>query len=126
MLKLGATSFWEDFSLDWVPNATGIDELPVKGRPDIHKDFGDYCYKGLRHSLCHGWAAGPAAWCSKRILGIEPLKPGFKEISFRPDLCDLEFAEGSVPTPFGPITVSLKKGKEPEIQIPKGIEMKDE
>ena len=126
MLKLGATSFWEDFSLDWVPNATGIDELTVKGRPDIHKDFGAYCYKGLRHSLCHGWAAGPAAWCSKRILGIEPLKPGFKEFSFRPDLCDLEFAEGTVPTPFGPITVSLKKGKDPEIQIPKGIEMKEE
>ena len=118
MLDLGATTFWEDFNLEWVPDATGIDELPVPGRPDIHKDFGAYCYKGLRHSLCHGWAAGPAAWCSQRILGVEPLKPGFKEIRFQPDLCDLEFAEGTVPTPYGLINVSLKKGREPEIQLP--------
>ena len=124
MLKLGATSFWEDFSLDWVPGATSIDELPVSGRPDIHKDFGAYCYKGLRHSLCHGWSAGPAAWCSQKILGIEPLQPGFKEISFRPDLCDLEFVKGTVPTPYGSIAVSLEKGHAPEIQIPKGISLK--
>ena len=118
MLDLGATTFWEDFNLEWVPGATGIDELPVPGRPDIHKDFGAFCYKGLRHSLCHGWAAGPAAWCSRKILGVDPLMPGFREIRFQPDLCDLEFAEGTVPTPYGLINISLKKGRKPEIQFP--------
>ena len=118
MLDLGATTFWEDFNLEWVPGATGIDELPVPGRPDIHKDFGAFCYKGLRHSLCHGWAAGPAAWCSRKILGVDPLMPGFREIRFQPDLCDLEFAEGTVPTPYGLIHISLKKGRKPEIQFP--------
>ena len=126
MLDLGATSFWEDFDLEWVPGATRIDELPVPGRPDIHKDFGAYCYQGLRHSLCHGWAAGPAAWCSSRILGVEPLAPGFREIRFQPDLCDLEFAEGAVPTPYGVIAVKLEKGRTPEIKLPEGISIQNE
>ena len=58
MLALGATSFWEDFSLDWAENACRIDQLPQPGQRDIHGDFGAFCYKGFRHSLCHGWSAG--------------------------------------------------------------------
>ena len=57
MLDLGATTFWEDFNLDWLPNAAGIDELVPPGKKDIHGDFGAYCYEGFRHSLCHGWQA---------------------------------------------------------------------
>ncbi len=125
MLELGATSFWEDFDLDWVAGATGIDELPLPGRPDIHRDFGRCCYRGLRHSLCHGWAAGPAAWCSRRILGVEPLEPGFRKIAFHPDLGDLEYAEGTVPTPHGIISVSLRKGGKPTIKIPDGIDIRE-
>lgn len=121
MIDMGATSFWEDFNLDWCKNATRIDEMPVPGRPDIHADFGDHCYKGLRHSLCHGWAAGPAAWCSTKILGIMPVEPGFKKVSFNPDLCGLKWAKGTVPTPYGVIRVSLEEGKAPVIELPEGI-----
>ena len=45
MLDMGATSFWEDFNIEWTENAFGIDELPVAGKKDIHGDFGDFCYK---------------------------------------------------------------------------------
>lgn len=31
MLDLGATTFWEDFNLDWLPNAAGIDNLCRRG-----------------------------------------------------------------------------------------------
>ena len=58
MLDKGATSFWEDFDLQWVENSARIDEFPKDGERDIHGDFGAYCYKGFRHSLCHGWSAG--------------------------------------------------------------------
>ena len=58
MLQKGATTFWEDFSMDWVENTCRIDEFPREGQKDIHGDFGAYCYKGFRHSLCHGWSAG--------------------------------------------------------------------
>ncbi|MBO7152833.1 MAG: alpha-L-rhamnosidase [Lentisphaeria bacterium] len=125
MLDMGATSFWEDFDLKWCTNATRIDEMPVSGRPDIHADFGDHCYKGLRHSLCHGWAAGPAAWCAQKILGVSPAEPGFKKVKFTPDLCGLEWAKGTVPTPYGVITVSLEKGKAPNIILPSGTELSD-
>lgn len=30
MLELGATSFWEDFDIEWAENAFGIDKLPVE------------------------------------------------------------------------------------------------
>lgn len=35
-----------------------IDSLLREGEYDVHGDNGGYCYKGYRHSLCHGWAAG--------------------------------------------------------------------
>ena len=122
MLDMGATTFWEDFDLAWLKdNPTRIDEMPVPGRKNIHADYGDYCYKGLRHSLCHGWASGQAAWCSRKILGIEPLKPGFDALRFDPDLCGLDFAEGTIPTPHGTVQVRLEAGKEPEIIAPGNI-----
>lgn len=58
MLDKGATTFWEDFNIEWAQNSCRIDEFPQDGQKDIHGDFGDYCYKGFRHSLCHGWSAG--------------------------------------------------------------------
>lgn len=125
MLDMGATTFWEDFDLTWLKdNPTRIDELPVEGRPNIHYDYGRYCYKGLRHSLCHCWSSGPIPWCYRNILGISPLSPGFSEIRFTPDLCGLDEVEGVMATQKGNITVKLKKGKEPEIAVPKDIHIK--
>jgi len=75
MLDLGATTFWEDFDLDWLTNAAPIDALVPAGKKDIHGDFGAYCYKGFRHSLCHGWASGPTAWLSEHVLGVQVIEP---------------------------------------------------
>ena len=58
MLDKGATTFWEDFDLEWCENSGRIDRFPKRGQRDIHGDFGAYCYRGFRHSLCHGWSAG--------------------------------------------------------------------
>ena len=119
MLDMGATTFWEDFDLDWLnDNPTRLDEMPVKGRPNIHLDYGRFCYKGLRHSLCHGWSSGPINWCYRKILGISPLRHGFSEISFTPDLCGLKEVEGVMATPRGTITVKLTEGRKPEIVVP--------
>ncbi|MBR4675399.1 MAG: hypothetical protein IKP00_13110 [Victivallales bacterium] len=122
MLDMGATTFWEDFDLDWLKaNPTRIDEMPVPNRPNIHADYGRFCYKGVRHSLCHGWSSGPIPWCIRTILGIKVLEPGLKRIAFAPNLCGLEFAEGNIATPVGKITVKLRAGKEPEICTPEGV-----
>jgi len=105
MLKLGATSFWEHFDLDWLKDVARIDELTPPGKHDVHAEYGDHCYKGLRHSLCHGWGGAPTAWLSQEVLGVLPLSPGFKTVRIEPHLGDLTFAQGAVPTPLGIISV---------------------
>lgn len=62
MLDKGATTFWEDFNMEWAENSCRIDEFPRENQKDIHGDFGAYCYVGFRHSLCHGWSAGVLAF----------------------------------------------------------------
>ncbi|WP_285008580.1 alpha-L-rhamnosidase C-terminal domain-containing protein [Pedobacter faecalis] len=105
MLDLGATTFWEDFNMDWLPNAGRIDELVPADKKDIHGDYGAYCYVGFRHSLAHGWASGPTSWLTEHVLGIQVLEPGCKSIRIEPHLGDLQYAEGSFPTPYGVVKV---------------------
>ena len=127
MLDMGATSFWEDFNLDWTENAFRIDEMPVPGKHDIHGDYGDYCYRSFRHSLCHGWASGPTPWLSHHVLGVQVLEPGCRKVRIEPHLGDLEWAEGSYPTPYGNIRIRAEKGKDGKIfarvSRPRGVKI---
>lgn len=127
MLDLGATTFWEDFNIDWMERAGRIDELTPEGKIDVHATYGDYCYKGLRHSLCHGWASGPTAWMTEHILGVEVLEPGCKKIRIRPNLADLQWAEGSFPTPHGVLHVRHERSPDGAIKTnytaPDGVEV---
>ncbi len=129
MLDLGATTFWEHFEIDWMENAGRIDEVVPDGRVDIHTSKGDYCYEGLRHSFCHGWAAGPTAWLSEHVLGVRPTSPGFATAIVRPHLSGLEWAHGVVPTPHGPIEVihQVKKNGNvtTEVKAPEQIRIED-
>lgn len=109
MINLGATSFWEDFNLEWTKNASRIDEFPAEGKDDIHGDFGAYCYPSFRHSLCHGWSSGPTAWMSAHILGVEILAPGCRKVRVTPHLGDLQWAEGTYPTPRGEIKIRAER-----------------
>ena len=68
MLDKGATTFWEDFDIEWANNSCRIDELPREGEKDIHGDFGAFCYVGFRHSLCHGWSAGVISFMEEEGL----------------------------------------------------------
>ncbi|MDR2041692.1 MAG: alpha-L-rhamnosidase [Tannerella sp.] len=127
MLDMGATTFWEDFDLDWLENAAGIDELVPEGKKDIHADFGAYCYEKLRHSLCHGWASGPTAWLSEHVLGVTVVVPGCKVLKIEPHLGDLEWVEGTFPTPQGIVSISHRKGPDGKIKTkvnaPKGVKI---
>ena len=127
MLDFGATTFWEDFDLDWTENAGRIDELLPPGKRDLHGDFGAYCYPGFRHSYCHGWASGPTAWLGQRVLGVRPLEPGFKTVRVSPQLGRLRWIEGAYPTPLGVIKVRAERqadgGVKTNVQAPAGIEV---
>ena len=109
MLELGATTFWEDFDIEWTENASSITEVVPVGKKDIHGDFGRFCYEGFRHSLCHGWSSGPAPFMTEYILGVKIMEPGCKLVKIEPDLCGLSYAKGTVPTPYGDIKVCHTK-----------------
>lgn len=125
MLDLGATTFWEDFNIDWLKNAARIDELVPAGKTDVHAAYGDYCYVGHRHSFCHGWASGPTVWLSEHVLGLKAVKPGGRVFRLNPHLGNLSFAEGTFPTALGVIRVRHTKDKAGKVvttvQAPKGI-----
>ena len=75
--------------------------------------------------LSHGWCSTPLVQMSARVLGVTPATPGFKTISVRPELCDLKWAKGIVPTPHGDVAVSWKlldDGLQLNVTIPPGTE----
>lgn len=126
MLELGATTFWESFDALWARDAIGIDQIVPAGAKDMHGDYGDYCYRQHRCSLCHGWAAGPTPFLSKYVLGVHILEPGCRKILVKPELAGLDWVRGIYPTPFGTvkITAENKGGRtDVEIEAPKETEV---
>lgn len=125
MMNLGATTFWEDFDMEWLKdNPTDLEAMPDNARKNIHADYGKFCYLGLRHSLCHGWSCGFVDFLYKYILGIVPVKEGYAEITVDPHMCGMSFVEGKIPTKYGVITVKHKvvDGKiETILKLPDGI-----
>jgi len=109
MLDLGATTFWEDFDIDWMKNAGRIDEVVPEGKVDVHRSYGGYCYKQFRHSFCHGWSSGPTSWLTQYVLGVNVIEPGCKIIKIEPNLGDLQWVKGSFPTPYGVVKIEHKK-----------------
>ena len=90
MLRLGATSFWEKYN----PTEQGTEHLAMYGRP-----YGK--------SLCHAWGASPLYILGKHFLGITPTSPGYATFEVCPHLGGMEWMEGTVPTPFGTITLKM-------------------
>ncbi len=127
MLDLGATTFWEDFDLSWLANTARIDEIPTGRQRQFPYGFGR-CSKGERMSLCHAWSCGVTAWLSEHVLGIRPLEPGCRVIEIAPQLGDLEWAEGALPTPQGVIGVRHARDAAgrltSEMEVPQGIEVR--
>lgn len=127
MLDLGATTFWEDFDIDWMKNAARIDEVVPEGKVDVHSSYGGYCYEGFRHSFCHGWASGPTSWLSQYVLGVSVLEPGCKKIKIEPHLGDLKWVKGTFPTPYGVVKIVHRKKAngtvKTDVDAPKEVEV---
>ncbi|WP_200979416.1 alpha-L-rhamnosidase [Echinicola sp. 20G] len=127
MLDMGATTFWEDFNVEWMENTARLDEFTPEGMNDIHGSFGDYCYPSYRHSLCHGWSSGVTAWLTNNVLGIKVMEAGCKTLKIEPHLDNLDWVEGTFPTPLGVVKVKHVKLENGEIQstidAPEGIKI---
>lgn len=103
MLSLGATTFFEDFDVEAAADACSIDEFPKAGEKDFHRTFGKFCYKGFRHSLCHGWSSGVIPYISETILGMKEIK--MNEFKIDAHLSHLKHVKGVYPTTWGAIEV---------------------
>ncbi len=82
------------------------------GEQTRHNDFNGAWFEGWNSewgSTSHSWCAGPTALLPEKVLGVEPLLPGWEKFSIKPDLCDLKWAEGVIPTAAGDITVKIEK-----------------
>lgn len=127
LFEKGATSFWEDYDPAWTCDSGTVTSEPSGLKKDIHGDFGAYCYKGFRHSLCHGWAAGPVPYLTEYVLGITVKEPGCKKLKIAPNLDGLKWVKGKFPTPLGTVSVEhklLSDGTiESKIDAPKGVEI---
>lgn len=56
----------------------------------------------------HAWGAAPANLIPRKLMGIEPMEPGFQKIRIKPQPSTLEFAEVKHPTIKGDIVVKFK------------------
>jgi len=56
----------------------------------------------------HAWGAAPANLLPRFVIGAQPLAPGWRRALIRPCPGDLQFADGKIPTPRGPVLVSWK------------------
>ncbi|MBM4164605.1 MAG: hypothetical protein FJ222_09240 [Lentisphaerae bacterium] len=100
MLDRGATTAWES-----------CDRKPDGGwrKPII--------------SRCHGWGGTACHLLSRYVLGVRPTAPGFARVRMCPQLGDLQWAEGVVPTPRGDIRIELDAKTGGRAIVPAGIEV---
>jgi hypothetical protein len=94
--EVGMTTLWEAFDSTWI----GRDPHQVAIIADEYAAYGGY-----GTSLCHGWSAGPTVWLHTAVLGIRFVNS--EVLAFEPNLGDLTWAKGTIPTRYGVVDVSL-------------------
>lgn len=73
--------------------------------------------------LSHAWGAAPANLIIRKLMGVEPLTPGFETFQIKPQLGKLTYASLKAPTIRGDIWVTFTKSSAKEtlnIMIPGG------
>ena len=82
-------------------------------------------WESISRSACHYMFGGCAVWLYDTLCGIKPIKAGYSEVSISPEIPEkLSYAEGSVKTKFGDISVKWEKknnGILYNIGIPDGV-----
>lgn len=99
----GTTTFWEAYNPA---------EKPGRMYSFYSRPYGK--------SLCHAWSSGPGAVLPAVIFGIQPLTDGWKTFAVNPQLGDLQWASGAIPSPAGNITIDVV-GSRMKLQVPAGL-----
>jgi len=56
-------------------------------------------------SLSHAWGAGPTQVLTEAVVGVTAVDPGYATWEVKPQTVDLMWAQGQVPTAYGPLLV---------------------
>lgn len=70
-----------------------------------------------QRSDCHAWGAIPLYEFPAQILGVQPASPGFDAIIIAPQIGELEWAKGTVPTRHGLVTVDWQRNEQGEFRL---------
>ena len=94
MLKLGATSIWEQY----LPHEKGTEH---------------YAMYGMKYgrSLCHAWGAGPVYRLGRYYLGVKATSAGAETFEVRPHTGGLDKIMGTVPLNGGYVYVEYENGR---------------
>ena len=57
----------------------------------------------------HAWGGTPLVQLSRRVLGLEPIEPGWRRARLKPFPLDLQWARGVVPTPHGDVPIAWER-----------------
>lgn len=90
MLRLGATSIWEEYD----PTLTGVAHYAMYGGK-------------FEKSLCHAWGASPIYLFGRYYLGVHPTSPAYATFDVEPHLGGLGWIDGVVPVNGGEVRVKL-------------------
>jgi hypothetical protein len=96
--------------------AGALEQIRATWRPQVHGDPGGTVWENVKvtptsatlasgsHSAAHAWASQPTSVMSDHVLGIQAAAPGFARWTIAPQVGDLSWAQGAVPTPTGAVT----------------------
>ncbi len=62
-------------------------------------------FRQANGTSCHAWSATPTYILSRVLLGVKETAPGFQSMTIAPKPLDLKWANGTVPTPRGVVSV---------------------
>ncbi len=98
MARSDPGTMWEKVGLDGTPESYTPNALSSK------LPGGSAPASAGSTSLAHGWSGGSASALPAFVLGVQPTAPGFARWRIAPQLGDLKWAQGTVPSPHGVIT----------------------
>lgn len=93
MVKLGATTVWEQYN----PNESGMEHLAMYGQK-----FG--------RSLCHVWGSGPITILGQYVAGVRPTSVGGRTFTVEPQIGCYKRMDATFPVAEGEVRLVLDDG----------------
>jgi hypothetical protein len=94
------------WSLDFIRKNWGIQMKSPLFNGGWHESWDIANFLSDLMTTSHAWCSGPTALLPQKVLGVEPISSGWQTFSVSPNPCDLKWAKGIVPSPFGSIFVN--------------------